>query len=109
MPHSVVGRVGRWCSRHWQWVLAAWVVAVVAGGLATGPLFARLADGGPPASVESVAVNSVLNAGNHSGGVIYGVVSHVDAHAPVVADATNRSADELVTLKDVAEVAQPFA
>ena len=102
MPQSVVGRVGLWCSRHWLWVVAAWVVAVVAGVLATGPLFARLSDGGPPPSVESVAANSVLSAGSQTGGVIYGVVSHVDPHAPAVADATNRAVDGLVTVKDVA-------
>ena len=31
VPRSVIGRVGRWCFRHWGWVLAVWVLAVAAG------------------------------------------------------------------------------
>jgi len=55
VSQSVVGRVGRWCARHAWWVIAAWVAAVAAGVVATGPLFDRLVDGGVPRDVESVA------------------------------------------------------
>ena len=58
-----------------------WVVAVAAGVLATGPLFARLADSGVPRDVESVAAYDVISAGNDSAGTIVGVVDRVDPAA----------------------------
>ena len=51
----MTGRIGRWCARHAWWVLAGWVVLAAIGALATGPLFARLAESGIPLDVESVA------------------------------------------------------
>jgi RND superfamily putative drug exporter len=109
MPSSVIGRLGRWCFRMRWWVVLAWAIAVAAGVMATGPLFAKLSDGGPPASVESVAVNSVLATQNPTGGVVYGVVTHVDPHSPQVAAATNAAADDLVMIPNVSEVVEPFA
>ena len=109
MPRSVVGRVGRWCSRHWAWVLIVWTAAVIAGGMAVGPLFSKLSDGGAPNSVESVAVNSVLNTGNPTGGVIYGLVAHVDPHSPAVQAAANAASDRLLLVPNVAQVVEPFA
>ncbi len=109
MPRSVVGRIGRWCFRRWWWVLAAWLVAVVAGVLATGPLFSRLSDGGAPNTVESVAVNSVLNQGASNGAMVYGVVSRVDLADPLVRAATADAADRVAAIPNVAKVDTPFA
>ena len=84
MPRSLIGRLGRWCFRHWGWVFAVWAVAAAAGVAATGPLFDRLADSGVPRSVESVAAYDVLNAGNGSAGTVIGVVDGVDPSSPDV-------------------------
>ena len=77
----MIGRVGRWCFRHGWWVLAAWLVAVVAGVLATGPLFSRLSDSRPPSNVESITATDVISAGNDSAGTIIAIVDGVDPNA----------------------------
>ncbi|MEV0718352.1 hypothetical protein [Asanoa sp. NPDC050611] len=45
-----LGRLGRWCFRRRWAVLALWLVAVVAGGFAAGPVFAGLDDSQGPSS-----------------------------------------------------------
>jgi RND superfamily putative drug exporter len=109
MPRSVVGRVGRWCFRHWWWVLVAWAAAVTAGLLSVGPLFTNLSDGGPPNNVESVAVNNVLSQGASTGGTLYAVVSGVDPAATTVRNAVNDTADQLAVIPNVAQVQTPFS
>ena len=108
VPRSVVGRVGRWCARHAWWVLAAWVVAVAAGVLATGPLFHRLADGGVPRDVESVAAYDVIRAGNDSAGTVVGVVDRVDPASPQVRDAVAAAAGRIANLDGVRQVDHPY-
>jgi RND superfamily putative drug exporter len=65
-------------------VLAAWVVLAAVGGIASGPLFARLADSGIPRDVESVVAYDVISAGNDSAGTVIGVVDGIDPAAPEV-------------------------
>jgi RND superfamily putative drug exporter len=54
VPTGLIARMGRWCFRHWAWVLLAWVAAVAAGVFATGPVFDRLAADNIPQDVESI-------------------------------------------------------
>ena len=108
MPQSVVGRVGRWCARHAWWVLAAWTVAVAAGALATGPLFSRLADGGVPRDVESVAAYDVIRSGDDSAGTVIGVVDRVDPASPRVRSAIQAAAGRIADLDGVRLVDHPY-
>jgi putative drug exporter of the RND superfamily len=105
----VIGRVGQWCFRHGWWVLVGWFVAVAAGVLATGPLFARLSDGGVPHDVESVAATDVISTGNDSAGTIVGIVDGVDPAANVVRDAVAAASAELSTVEGVRSVETPAA
>jgi RND superfamily putative drug exporter len=89
-------------------VLAAWALAIAGGLLSVGPLFTNLSDGGPPSSVESVAVNSVLSQGASTGGTLYAVVSGVDPTAPAVKSAVGDTADQLSLIPNVAEVDTPY-
>src|SRR5690349_3526187 len=95
MPTSVVGRIGRWCFRHWAWVLVIWALAVTAGIVSTGPLFGRLADPGVPKSVESVAANDVISTGNDSSGTVTAVISGIDPADPQVRSAILASVPNL--------------
>ena len=107
MPASVIGRLGRWCFRHWAWVLGLWVLAVAGGVLATGPLFARLSDGGVPATVESVAAYDVLRTGNSSAGTVVAVIDGVDPTDPALAAPLARVAERLRSVAGVADVELP--
>jgi RND superfamily putative drug exporter len=89
-------------------VLAAWAVAIGAGLISIGPLFSNLSDGGPPSSVESVAVNAVLNEGASPGPTIYAVVSGVDPTASAVRSAVGDTADQLSLVPNVTEVDTPY-
>ncbi len=108
MPRSTIGRIGRWCSRRWWWVLVAWLIAIGAGIAATGPLFGRLADAGPPHSVESVVANDVLSQGGNTGGTVIGVVDRADPRSPAVRAAVTAVAAQLAAIPDVARVDHPF-
>ena len=109
MPQSLVGRVGRWCARHAWWVLGAWLLAVAAGVLATGPLFSRLADGGVPRDVESVAAYDVIRSGDDSAGTVVGVVDRVDPDSPRVREAIQAAAGRIAGLDGVREVDHPYS
>jgi putative drug exporter of the RND superfamily len=108
VPQSVVGRVGRWCAGHAWWVLAAWVLAVAAGIVATGPLFNRLADGGVPRDVESVAAYDVIRSGDDSAGTVIGVIDRIDPASPQVRAAVQAAGDRIASLDGVREVDHPY-
>jgi RND superfamily putative drug exporter len=105
----VIGRLGRWCFRHWGWVFAAWLVAGAAGIAATGPLFDRLADSGVPRTVESVAAYDILNAGNDSSGTVVGVIDGVDPRSAQVRDLITATAGEIAQMDGVRSVEHPDA
>jgi RND superfamily putative drug exporter len=104
----VIARVGQWCMRHGWWVLAAWAVAVAAGVVATGPLFDRLADGGLPRDVESVAAYGVISTGNDSAGTVIGVIDGVDPTSGAVRQAVTDASRRIANVDGVRSVDQPF-
>jgi RND superfamily putative drug exporter len=108
MRENLVGRVGRWCFRHWAWVLVAWALAVAGGIAATGPLFARLADSGVPRHVESVAGADALNAGDDSAGTVTGVIDGVDPRSDQVRTVVSDAAARLLLVPGVRTVTHPY-
>ncbi len=104
-----MARDGQWCFRHGWWVLLAWVVAVVAGVLATGPLFSRLSERGVPNDVESVAAMDVISTGNDSAGTIVGIVDGVDPTADPIRGAVAGAVRDLSTMDGVRGVETPTA
>ncbi len=109
MPDSVIGRVGRWCFRHWALVLLAWAIAVGAGALSVGPLFGRLADSRLPKGVESVVANDVIAQGGDSAGTVVGVVDGIDPADGRVRAAVLATVPELAQIPGVKSVDHPFA
>jgi RND superfamily putative drug exporter len=104
VPRSLLGRLGRWCARRAWWVLAAWVVAVAAGIIATGPLFGRLADSGVPEDVESVAAYEVIGQGNDSAGTVVAVVDGINPALPAVREAILAASARVATFDSVRSV-----
>ncbi|GIH03747.1 putative membrane protein [Rhizocola hellebori] len=108
MPESVVGRVGRWCFRHWAWVLLIWAVAVGAGVFSVGPLFSRLADTRLPKGVESVAAADVISQGNDSAGTVIAVVDGIDPADARVRSAVLSALPRLAAISGVKTVEHPY-
>jgi putative drug exporter of the RND superfamily len=108
MAEGVLARAGRWCFRRRWSVLAMWVVAAVAGGLASGPVTDALADDNPPRHIESIAARDVLSSNADTGGSVIGLVDRVDPQAPAVRDAVTAAATDLATITDVRRVATPY-
>lgn len=81
------------------------MVLAAAGGLATGPLFARLADSGIPRHIESVAAYDVISAGNDSAGTVIGVVDGIDPTDPEVGRSILDTTADIATLDGVRAVA----
>jgi len=77
----MLGRLGRWCFRRRWWVLAIWLLAMVAGVLSAGPVFHGLTGGGGPKSLESVAANQVLADAADRGGTVVAVIDQVEPAA----------------------------
>ena len=108
MAETRLARIGRWCFRRTWWVVAIWLVAMVVGGLASGPVFAGLRNGNGPGSLESIQAQNVLNAAGGQGDIIYGEVDRVDPGAPAVRDAVRATAAELSGVAHVATVTTPY-
>ncbi|GAA1734873.1 MMPL family transporter [Luedemannella helvata] len=129
-----MGRLGAWCFRRRWWVLAAWVLAVLAGMASLGPLFNRLDGNTVPDSAESVRAYAVLADGNRSAGTVHVLVDlgptelippasllagggagagaptgPVDPATAAVATSVTRGATRLAGLPGVDTVTQPFA
>jgi putative drug exporter of the RND superfamily len=103
-----MARLGRWCFRRRWWVLAIWLVASVAGGLASGPVAGGLADDNRPTHIESVKANEVLTTGSDTSGTVSALIDRADdLHAPAVRDAVAAAAADLARIPDVRRVADP--
>src|SRR5581483_4112541 len=98
MALGVIARVGRFCFRRRWWVLAAWLVAVASGVLASGPLLNSLAETNTVRRVESIQAYDVMSTGDDSSGQVIGLVDRVDPDATAVHDAVNRAADDIYKL-----------
>ncbi len=108
MAEGRMAGLGRWCFRRRWWVLAAWLVAAVAGGFASGPVMGGLADNNRPTRIESVKANDALTIASDSSGSIVGLVDRIDdATAPAVHDAVTVAAFDLARIPDVKRVTNP--
>jgi RND superfamily putative drug exporter len=108
MDEGVVARIGRWCFRRRWWVLAAWVVAVGAGVLASGPVFNSLTDSNSPKHVESIEAYDVINRGNETGGQVVGLIDRVDPGSATVRDLVRTTASDLAARPEVKKVEHPY-
>ena len=104
----MLGRLGRWCFRRRWWVLAIWLLAMVAGVLSAGPVFHGLTGGGGPKSLESVAANQVLADAADRGGTVVAVIDQVEPAARGVDTVVRAAADDLRHVSGVDTVTTPY-
>ncbi|WP_432991093.1 MMPL family transporter [Dactylosporangium sp. CA-233914] len=109
MALGVVARIGRFCFRHRWSVIGLWLVVVVLGGLAFGPVFAAIADGSNPKHVEAIDGLDAVATGNDSSGTVIGLVTGVDPQAPAVRATVEAAAADLGRAAGVTGVATPFS
>ncbi|WP_426505321.1 MMPL family transporter [Dactylosporangium sp. McL0621] len=109
MALGVVARIGRFCFRHRWSVIGVWLVVVVLGGLAFGPVFRAIADPTNPKHVEAIDGLDAVATGNDSSGTVIGLVDHVDPQAPAVRTAVDAAAADLGRSAGVTTVATPFS
>jgi RND superfamily putative drug exporter len=105
MTESVIARCGRWCFHRRWWVLAAWLVAVVTGAMAAGPVVDSLADNNSPRGIESVQASDVLATGSDTGGTVVGLVDRADLAATTVRTLLDAATTDLARLPHVKRVA----
>ena len=104
MAEGVLSRIGRWCFRRRWSVLLAWLAVAAAGVLASGAVFAGLADNNNPQKVESIEAFDVLNAGADSGGTVVGLIDGVDPRAASLQAAIGAAAADIAAITDVKQV-----
>src|SRR6266545_4440233 len=108
MAEGMVARVGQWCFRRRWWVVAIWVLAVVGGVFAAGPVFRGLTGGGGPSSMESIQANQVLSGNTNMGGMVTAVIDGIDPKAGAVTDTVRAAAGDLVGISGVVSVSTPY-
>src|SRR6266545_3874340 len=108
MAEGMVARVGQWCFRRRWWVVAIWVLAVVGGVFAAGPVFRGLTRGGGPSSMESIQANQVLSGNTNMGGMVTAVIDGIDPKAGAVTDTVRAAAGDLGGISGVVSVSTPY-
>jgi RND superfamily putative drug exporter len=105
----VVARIGRFCFRHRWSVIGVWLVVLVLGGLAFGPVFGAIADASNPKHVEAIDGLDAIATGNDSSGTVIGLIANVDPQATAVRTTVDAAAADLGRAAGVTSVATPFS
>jgi RND superfamily putative drug exporter len=90
-------------------VLAAWLAAVTAGVLSTGPVFAGLSSDNRPSDIEAAQAYDQIGDENPTGGEVIGLIDRVQPRSDAVRDAVVAATEALGARPDVQAVADPYA
>ncbi|MFF5225930.1 MMPL family transporter [Dactylosporangium sp. NPDC000521] len=97
--------LGGWCFRRRWWVLGVWLVAVVGGVLAAGPLLDALSEtNSVRKKVESIEAYDLIGTAEDSSGQVVGLVDAVDPKAADVRAAVDAAAGRLRGVEHVRKV-----
>jgi putative drug exporter of the RND superfamily len=105
----VFALIGRFCARHRWPVVAGWLLIVVAGAGASGPVFARLETGQASDRFESIQAYELLGEHGRYGGRVLGLLDGVQVADPAVRDAVLAAAREVAELPRVGRVLEPYS
>ncbi|HZM77188.1 MAG TPA: MMPL family transporter [Candidatus Limnocylindrales bacterium] len=103
----MTGFVGRICFRHRWLVILAWVVIATGGGLASGPVFERMSNGGGKtlAGTETGEAYELFDSVSQDGGSVIALWENVSP--PSVASNVERARADIAALEGVMEVRPP--
>ena len=101
-------RIGRFCARRRRLVVAGWLLVAIAGGTASGPVFARLESGQASGRFESIQAYDLLGNEAQYGGRVLGLVDGVRVSDPAVREVVLGAAREVGTLPRVGRVREPY-
>ncbi|MET7424802.1 MMPL family transporter [Dactylosporangium sp. NPDC005555] len=105
MADGFMARVGSWCFRRRWWVLGVWLVAVIGGVLAAGPLLNAISEGNTVRKkVESIEAYDLLSTAEDSAGQVVGLVDGVDPAAADVRAAVDAATARLRGVGHVRQV-----
>jgi RND superfamily putative drug exporter len=90
-------------------VLAAWLVAVTAGVLSAGTVFAGLSNDNRPNHIEAVEAYDQFGDENPTGGEVVGLIDGVQPQSDAVRDAVAAASGALGARPDVQAVADPYS
>ncbi|GAA1531497.1 MMPL family transporter [Dactylosporangium maewongense] len=97
--------LGGWCFRNRWWVLGAWLVAVIGGVLAAGPLLDAISEtNSVRKKVESIEAYDLIGTAEDSSGQVVGLVDAVDPKAEDVRAAVDAAAGRLRGVEHVRKV-----
>jgi len=105
----VFAAIGRFCARRRWPVLAAWILLVAAGALASGPVFAGLEASRASDRLESVQAFDVIGDNATYGARMLGLVDDVAIADPAVRARITAAAADVAGIPHVGRVVDPYA
>ncbi|MEO3743400.1 MMPL family transporter [Plantactinospora sp. B5E13] len=105
----MVARIGRFCYRHRRLVLIGWLVVIVAGGVAAGPVLTKVGSTRAVQGTESDDAQHVLRAEADHGLRIVTLVDGIDPGGGADAAALARARADVAGRPDVTGVTGPVA
>jgi RND superfamily putative drug exporter len=106
---GVFAAIGRFCARRRWPVLAAWILLVAAGVLASGPVFAGLEASRASDRLESVQAFDVIGDNATYGARMLGLVDDVPIADPAVRAKITAAAADVARIPHVGRVVDPYA
>ncbi|WP_436520717.1 MMPL family transporter [Actinoplanes sp. HUAS TT8] len=105
----MLSRVGQFCFRRRWIVLISWLIVIVAGGLAIGPVLSSLAANRPSQGMESNSGRQVLAAEGDSYNRLYAVVDGIQGNEAQAGQAISAATADLRNVPGIASVDAPVA
>jgi len=106
---GVFAAIGRFCARRRWPVLAAWILLVAVGALASGPVFAGLEASRASDRLESVRAFDVIGDNARYGARMLGLVDDVPIADPAVRARITAAAADVARIPRVGRVVDPYA
>jgi len=103
----MISRLGNFCFRRRWWVLAAWVLVMIAGSFAIGPVLDGMGDTNNMKGTEASHARDAMKEGIDRGVEFIAVVDNVDPLVPATGEVVNRALNDVKAIPGVKEVAEP--
>lgn len=105
---GMLAHIGNFCYRRRWWVLTVWLLVMVTGGIAFGPLFNSLSLNKPAQGMESNIARQVLTNEGDQYDRIIAVVNDVDPGSPATMAAITHAESDISRFAGIKSVAPPL-